>query len=104
MDVSSLVARILREDPKCRDDDFLLILRVWIAQLSTLATVEVKKSLRVLLDAYRKKIISSFETIRRSRQKLQEENVSLRGEKYWARQDQAELFKEDLKKKDWRHE
>lgn len=102
MDVTSLVARILREDPKSRDDDFLLILRVWIVQLATLATVEVKKTLRVLLDAYRKKIISSTETIRRSRQKLQEENPELRGEKYWARQDQAEMFKEDLKKKDWR--
>ena len=98
INISSVVSDMLKQYPKTRDDDFLLILRVWIVQLGNTINDDMKKCFRVLLDSYHNKKISSFESIRRSRQKLQEENTELRGQKYWSRQEQAELFRQEIKR------
>jgi hypothetical protein len=98
MDKPDLVSDMLKNFPKTRDDDFLLILRVWLVELGSNASVETKKCFKFLLDAYHTKQISNFETIRRRRQKLQEENPGLRGDKYYSRQAQGELFRQEIVK------
>jgi hypothetical protein len=97
-DTTSTVASMLRQYPKTRDNDFLLILKVWVIELGSVADEELKKAFRILLKAYNDKEVSNFESIRRSRQKLQEENRELRGEKYFSRQEQGELFRKEINK------
>ncbi len=97
LDSSGLVASQLGQDPKTRDNDLLLVFRVWIAQLGSVSEGE-RIVLRKILRAHDNKLISNFETIRRTRQKLQEENPSLRGKKYNNRQDQAEKFRKEIVK------
>lgn len=97
-ETASIVNELLRQFPKTRDNDFLLVLRTWILELGPSATEEMKQCFRTLLNAYEHKAISNFESVRRSRQKLQEENPELRGQKYHARQEQAELFRKEIKR------
>ena len=97
LDSTGLVAKQLAQDPKSRDNDLLLVLKVWIEQMGGLSDAELIV-FRKVLRAHNNKLISNFETIRRTRQKLQEENPDLRGKKYNNRQDQAEKFRKEIVK------
>lgn len=63
MRTSTLVERILAEKPETRDSDRLLILYVWQAQGLKLTAEQIQQY----------KEVSSPESIRRTRQKLQED-------------------------------
>lgn len=97
LDSTGLVATQLGQYPETRDNDLLLVFKVWMAQMGGLNEVEARV-LRQILRAHNNKLISNFETIRRTRQKLQEENPDLRGKKYNNRQDQAEKFRKEIVK------
>jgi hypothetical protein len=97
LDSSRLVASELTQHPDTRDNDFLLSLNIWVKQMGKISKDEWL-FLRKLLTAHNEKKISNFETIRRTRQKLQEENPSLRGRKYHDRQNQAEKFRKEIVK------
>jgi hypothetical protein len=75
-----LVKKILVEMPATRDSDILLMEEVWNRQINS--QVSLKKFFVLL----KKKIIANPETIRRCRQKIQQENKKLRGETYKFRQ------------------
>ena len=73
------IRTILEKQPSTRDNDNLLIAMIWSSETKETFTDEFLKQL-----AYGE--LTSSESIRRTRQKLQEENENLRGELYNERQ------------------
>lgn len=78
--VKGIVKKFLIECPKTRDNDNLLILKCWAFQDSRLRNP--KTTFVGFATEFLKGKFFSAESIRRSRQKHQEENPELRGKKY----------------------
>lgn len=73
------VLKQLNEDPRTRDNDNLLIAKIWFSEMTS---EEIGKSTLEFLTKYSKSEFTSAESIRRCRQKLQEEFPGLRGTSY----------------------
>jgi hypothetical protein len=71
----------LKNHPETRDDDLLLISETWKKDLGDISTMSALQ----LLDALLSKNIEHPESIRRTRQRLQEKNIDLRGNKWASR-------------------
>ena len=82
-----LVKSLLIRHPELRDDDFSLYMAAIAQSLrqKNLYTTEIQKVLRILNTAHKDNIIPNPESVRRSRQKLQEDEPDLRGQKYYDR-------------------
>tara|TARA_R110001592_G_scaffold12212_7_gene58746 strand:- start:3114 stop:3494 length:381 start_codon:yes stop_codon:yes gene_type:complete len=97
------VEEILRECPDARDDDNDLIATYWRQELMVIKHEEVKNSVLTQreIDLFyfivRNGMLSNPESIRRSRQKLQQVNPKLRGEKYNERHAAAKKVVKELK-------
>lgn len=92
--ISTTVKKVLENVPECRDNDFLLILKVWAIQNPKLRNKDltfIEFSKGFLDGKY-----AHTESIRRSRAKLQEELPELRGESYNKRHGLQDEVKEDL--------
>ena len=76
-----IVFGLLENNPKLRDSDISLIQAVWKEQ-SELGFYFEDKPIWYLFELMRDRKISSAESIRRSRAKLQELHVHLRGDMY----------------------
>ena len=74
-----------------RDNDNLLISQIWLDE-------GVPENSIYFLIKYSKGGCTSAESIRRARQKLQEEHESLRGEKYNERQRKGEEVRQTISK------
>ena len=83
------VKQTLIDHPKTRDDDRLLILKVWKLQYPNL----VDMSFRQFSELYLNKKFKDTESIRRSRQKIQEQHPALRGMIREERQDQEKIMR-----------
>lgn len=95
LDVTSTVRKLLIESYETREDDNLLILKVWAEQRPELRNKNYSfKDFAIL---FVEKKLSSTESIRRTRQKLQEEFPALRGRNYNARKRYQGEIKEQLK-------
>ena len=96
----SIVERLISDHPHLRDDDLKLLATIyWFRvedEMSYSLTEEelggIKKFLQHLADGE----LPNFESIRRCRQKLQEENTFLRGNLYEERHNYQENIKEEL--------
>lgn len=91
------VEELLISLPHCRDDDSRLIANIWQRQLVEEYGNEhyASMSAKDLLTEFTKGKVSSPESIRRIRQKVQEKQPLLRGENYQKRQrHQGEVKKE----------
>lgn len=93
--IAPTVKKILIDNPETRDSDELLILKVWAEQ---------NPSLRMSLFTFRrfaksfiKGDFANTESIRRSRQKIQQEFPKLRGESYKPRHKERDSVKEQLR-------
>ncbi len=75
----SRVLKLLNEDPRTRDSDELLTATIWYQECDKEMT-----AFGFLMN-YSKRMYTSAESIRRCRQKLQEEYQGLRGKNYMAR-------------------
>lgn len=84
--VMPTVRLILESDLDARDDDNVLCIRVWEKQFKG------RRSFANFKKALISKEIASPETIGRSRRKLQENHISLRGKLYNARHKAEEQF------------
>ena len=81
----------LEASTKVRDDDSLLIAQIWRDQLEELGA----KTSYDVLNAIAGKLLYSPESIRRSRQKVQQDNPNLRGTVYNKRHEkEIEVLKE----------
>ena len=97
------VEKILRECPDARDNDIQLIANYWLDELKemkykegrdfVLTHREITLFYNLLSDGH----LSNPESIRRSRQKLQQVNPKLRGEKYNERHAAAKKVVKELK-------
>lgn len=76
------VMHYLNNDPVCRDNDNMLIAKVWFDEMSN--DQKTEPTVQFLIDFSEGKY-SSAESIRRCRQKLQQEYPGLRGRSYMAR-------------------
>lgn len=85
---TALVKQILTKNPKTRDDDKMLVAVVWHHLLG--AERLQTESAMWLLKKYVQGDLPNAESIRRTRQKLQEKHSHLRGEKYEQRQEKLE--------------
>lgn len=94
LNITSTVKMLLNQFPETRDNDDVLIVKVWAEEHP-----EIKVKGYLLKDftlAFKAGKFSSTETIRRTRQKLQEEFESLRGDSYAKRQKKQSKIKEQL--------
>lgn len=83
------VNKLLKEFPHLRDDDNKLIANIWYNEVENI----LEKSAENLLKIFARGELTSPESIRRMRQKLQEENKQYRGEKYKSRHEEKEIIK-----------
>ena len=88
--IKPTVANVLLNKPETRDDDILLILTIWDIQ----AKIESYDQFKSMLMNGQ---LAIPETIRRSRAKLQEDNVELRGKNYEKRKEIDELMSKQIK-------
>lgn len=87
-DLNEIVKKILEEHPEARDDDFKVIGYV-VKQMSPDA---MKLNFGQVLWNHNKLNLPSFETIRRTRQKLQHDIPELRGNVYKERMEKQTEF------------
>jgi len=94
--VSTIVKNVLIESKESRDNDNLLILKVWAIQ-----NPELRNDRSLTYYSFAKLFLngslSSAESITRARRKIQEEIETLRGYNYKSRQTHQEKVKEELK-------
>ena len=86
---------VLRKYPETKDNDQMLVSLVWMYHLGRDRTKDL--SAWELLTMLSRKELPNFESIRRSRQKLQELNAELRGETYKDRHKYEVEVKDEIK-------
>jgi hypothetical protein len=97
-EVKQRVKSILENEKESRDCDRLLISQIWKTDFeSSYGQLELNDAKGILI-ALENGELTSPETIRRCRQRLQEENESLRGLKYKVRQKLGEEVRNTISK------
>ena len=94
--IKSTVKNILTSDPDTRDNDRLLILKIWATQEPKLR--DPNFSFKAFGASFREGDYIDPESIRRTRQKLQEEFEYLRGRNYQGRQKHSGEVKKSFSK------
>ena len=82
MNTINKVMHILNQDPRTRDNDNILIARFWFDEMTP---EQRKDSVIQFLVNFSENRFTSAESIRRCRQKLQEDFPGLRGKSYLQR-------------------
>jgi len=88
--LSDKVKNILIRNPETRDDDMLLLSLIWNSE-------RVFGDSTDLLASIGAGELPNPESVRRSRQLLQQENPDLRGDKYKKRQNYVKAFKKQVR-------
>ena len=88
-----LVTRLLKEYPKARDNDNLLLLMVWAEQDGNLRKDKTFFDFATGMIAGK---YIKFESVSRARRKIQEENPELRGEYYHDRKELGEEVRMEI--------
>ena len=83
--VQDLVRNLLTKHSALRDDDYRLIANVWIREMRGKEEVRKLNALE-FLTLFTEKKLAHPESVRRSRQLLQERHEELRGERYQKRE------------------
>jgi len=91
-----IVEKLLTEQPHLRDDDNKLLASVWYIEIKQRKLVPEKITGFKVLGLIATKMLSNAESVRRSRAKLQELNVNLRGKVYEQRHKETKGVKDDL--------
>ena len=94
--VKNKVTEILEHHPQARDNDMSLLAIVWNIELGGKEVSENMDAFQFLC-LLSKKELSNPVSLWRCRQKIQEENESLRGEKWKARQEHSKNVKEEIR-------
>jgi hypothetical protein len=91
-----IVEKFLLMQPETRDNDKLLILKVWAYQNPSIRQPEF--SFLNFATSYLKGSYADSESITRARRKLQENNPNLRGEKWYERHEEAAKVRNEIVK------
>ena len=94
--VKKKVSEVLREHPHTRDSDMALLAIIWNEQLGGKDKTENMTAFELLCLLSRKEL-SNPVSLWRCRQKIQEENEDLRGEKWKARQEHSKNVVEEIR-------
>lgn len=89
--------RLLTENPHLMDDDHKLVSNVWYQDLKRMNIEPSEVSGYRLLEIISEGKLTNPESIRRSRQKVQEEFPQLRGKNYQSRKANQEAIKLQVK-------
>jgi hypothetical protein len=96
-DLTNFIKGLLKDSRPLRNDDQKLIAYVWDYQLKTNYNFEPSKiSAKTFLTMLYQKRLLNPESIRRTRQKIQQNNPELRGSNYKERQVKGINFKKEL--------
>lgn len=87
----------LRRDEKYRDNDNLLVVKIWWHELENLGYDPKNLSAYDFMCLYRDDKLTVADTITRARRKAQENFPELRGKSYEPRQQETEAVKQELK-------
>ena len=87
-DLNELVTQVLTDHPDARDDDFKVIGHV----IKAICPQAMNLTLGQALWNHSKLNLPSFETIRRTRQKIQHDRPELRGELYLKRMEKQSEY------------
>jgi len=90
------IRTILHEEVETRDNERLLHCNVWWNEIKELYPSQAKAACQDFLRIYNDGHLTPPSTISRARRKLQEEDKTLRGEKWYKRKGRAEEFKQDI--------
>jgi hypothetical protein len=82
--------------PETRDCDRTLTTLIWTGELNKFSDEYIPTSLQTFLRSYRDGKLTSSDSITRARRKLQEEDKTLRGEKWYIRKRLQEQFKQKV--------
>ena len=94
--IKDRVKALLVKHPHLRDSDNKLIATVWKFDLYKVDIDPMELNANAFLQLYADNELTNSETIRRVRQKLQEENPELRGTVNEARQKEGEQVRRDI--------
>jgi len=94
--VKDRVKALLVKHPHLRDSDNKLIATIWKYDLLKIGIDSKTEPIYMFLIYYSEKELTNAETIRRVRQKLQEENPDLRGTVNEARQKEGEEVRKEI--------
>ena len=89
--LQSIVRGVLTDSPKSRDCDRLLCATVWWKQMDRTSSSD-----EGFLSMYVNKQLTTADSITRCRRKLQEEDKTLRGDKWYERKGRAEEVKQEM--------
>jgi len=97
--IKSEVIRLLTKFPHLRDSDTKLIATIWGSDIGKDENGLIAKQITafLFLEQFANGKFTSPESIRRIRQKIQEQNEELRGESYKARKEHAQIIKQEIK-------
>lgn len=89
-----IVEKWLKNHPPTRDSDTKLLANIWseIMGVQALDILTARQLLQKMVDGE----LPSSETIRRTRQKLQEQNPELRGVSYIGRKSKGDMFRKEI--------
>jgi len=96
MKCKDIVKDLLIKSPKLRDDDMRLMANIWLQEIGGTA-IAYQMNGYEMLSKIATGMVTSPESIRRCRQKIQELYPDLRGKSYYARHKAAETFAQKLK-------
>lgn len=91
--IKNTVKTLLKKNKKLRDSDDKLQVRIWLKQLNDSGLSISDISLAEFFVLYQAGEAVNPESIRRARQLVQEQNSSLRGNNYKAKQEEAEVVR-----------
>ncbi len=94
--VKDRVKALLEKHPHLRDSDNKLIATIWKFDLISMRINLSEITGNIFLLLYSESKLTNAETIRRVRQKIQEENPELRGTAYGERQKQGEDVRKEI--------
>ena len=94
--VKKKVTEVLERHPQSRDNDMSLLAIVWNDELGGKIVTENMTAFE-LLSLLSRKELSNPVSLWRCRQKVQEENESLRGDKWKARQEHSKNVVEEIR-------
>ena len=93
--IHDLVKHYLTTTPRHRDNDNSLIATIWAKECGGMSAI-TNISAYEFLKMFSEKKLTNPETIRRARQRIQQENPELRGETYFERQQEAKYVKQNI--------
>jgi hypothetical protein len=89
---------LLTKYPELRDDDKLLVTKMWFYELKKYGVEPSLMTAMQFFELYQQNVLSNSDLITRSRRKIQEENPNLRGKTWDERHKEGEETRFDFMK------